>query len=259
MVQHFRDTTTPTLGNVKKSVAERITSSQRQYEKKGKALGSRHQQLQYDKPGQGNDTDVMVQISEPHIYDEEPMLRKVIRLFANKLMVDSEPHMVLNVEKGIVELFFFGTEYQLADLFTKALSEDRFKYLGRMPTKIELTLEQSQQGVSNDVLQDHEAFNEDTPSAPPFLDSDGPIKQEEHHQPSNANHTSLRSNSCDLEAKPIIKRKTINMIHSKPSNGCESDSDVEEDIISSKESLADLNLEFHDRALLANQKIFYKR
>ncbi|GJX72175.1 hypothetical protein Tco_0309346 [Tanacetum coccineum] len=34
-------------------------------------------------------------------------------------------------EKGIVELFFVGTEYQLADLFTKALSEDRFKYLVR--------------------------------------------------------------------------------------------------------------------------------
>ncbi|GJZ95937.1 hypothetical protein Tco_0668271 [Tanacetum coccineum] len=35
------------------------------------------------------------------------------------------------VEKGIVELFFVGTEYQLADLFTKALSEDRFKCLVR--------------------------------------------------------------------------------------------------------------------------------
>ncbi|GJZ34225.1 retrovirus-related pol polyprotein from transposon TNT 1-94, partial [Tanacetum coccineum] len=35
------------------------------------------------------------------------------------------------VKKGIVELFFVGTEYQLADLFTKALSEDRFKYLVR--------------------------------------------------------------------------------------------------------------------------------
>ncbi|GJT42363.1 retrovirus-related pol polyprotein from transposon TNT 1-94 [Tanacetum coccineum] len=33
------------------------------------------------------------------------------------------------VEKGIVELFFIETEYQLADLFTKALPEDRFKYL----------------------------------------------------------------------------------------------------------------------------------
>ncbi|GJZ02942.1 retrovirus-related pol polyprotein from transposon TNT 1-94 [Tanacetum coccineum] len=34
-------------------------------------------------------------------------------------------------EKGIVELFFVRTEYQLADLFTKALPEDRFKYLVR--------------------------------------------------------------------------------------------------------------------------------
>ncbi|GKC56353.1 hypothetical protein Tco_1083951 [Tanacetum coccineum] len=31
------------------------------------------------------------------------------------------------VEKGIVELFFVGTEYQLADMFTKALPEDRYK------------------------------------------------------------------------------------------------------------------------------------
>ncbi|GJW69300.1 retrovirus-related pol polyprotein from transposon TNT 1-94 [Tanacetum coccineum] len=36
------------------------------------------------------------------------------------------------VEKSIVELFFVGTEYLLADLFTKALSEDRFKYLVRL-------------------------------------------------------------------------------------------------------------------------------
>nr|GFB55684.1 hypothetical protein [Tanacetum cinerariifolium] len=35
------------------------------------------------------------------------------------------------VEKGIVELFFFGTEYQLADLFTKALPVERFQYLVR--------------------------------------------------------------------------------------------------------------------------------
>ncbi|GJX30336.1 retrovirus-related pol polyprotein from transposon TNT 1-94 [Tanacetum coccineum] len=62
---------------------------------------------------------------------------------------------------------------KLADLFTKALPEDRFKYLvrrlgmrcltpeelemnenkGKMLTKVELTLEQSQQGVSDDVLE----------------------------------------------------------------------------------------------------------
>nr|GFA95349.1 retrovirus-related Pol polyprotein from transposon TNT 1-94 [Tanacetum cinerariifolium] len=34
-------------------------------------------------------------------------------------------------ENGIIELYFFRTEYQLADMFTKALLEDRFKYLVR--------------------------------------------------------------------------------------------------------------------------------
>nr|GEU71137.1 hypothetical protein [Tanacetum cinerariifolium] len=33
------------------------------------------------------------------------------------------------VEKGIIELYFVRTEYQLVDMFTKALPEDRFKYL----------------------------------------------------------------------------------------------------------------------------------
>nr|GEW45470.1 copia protein [Tanacetum cinerariifolium] len=35
------------------------------------------------------------------------------------------------VKNGIAELFFVKTEYQLADLFTKALSQDRFQYLIR--------------------------------------------------------------------------------------------------------------------------------
>ncbi|GJS93227.1 hypothetical protein Tco_0800195 [Tanacetum coccineum] len=45
--------------------------------------------------------------------------------------IDVRYHFIKEqVEKGIVELFFVGTEYQLANMFTKALSEDRFKYLG---------------------------------------------------------------------------------------------------------------------------------
>ncbi|GJX56796.1 retrovirus-related pol polyprotein from transposon TNT 1-94 [Tanacetum coccineum] len=37
------------------------------------------------------------------------------------------------VESGIIELYFVRTEYQLADMFTKALSQDRFEYLvGRL-------------------------------------------------------------------------------------------------------------------------------
>nr|GEY43341.1 hypothetical protein [Tanacetum cinerariifolium] len=35
------------------------------------------------------------------------------------------------VENGIIELYIVRTEYQLADMFTKALPEDRFKYLVR--------------------------------------------------------------------------------------------------------------------------------
>ncbi|GKF24822.1 hypothetical protein Tco_0080716, partial [Tanacetum coccineum] len=35
------------------------------------------------------------------------------------------------VENGIIEIYFFRTEYQLADMFTKALPEDWFKYLVR--------------------------------------------------------------------------------------------------------------------------------
>ncbi|GJT05075.1 hypothetical protein Tco_0839537 [Tanacetum coccineum] len=35
------------------------------------------------------------------------------------------------VENGIIELYFVRTEYQLADMFTKALPEERFQYLVR--------------------------------------------------------------------------------------------------------------------------------
>ncbi|GJW72771.1 hypothetical protein Tco_0132141 [Tanacetum coccineum] len=49
------------------------------------------------------------------------------------------------VANGIVELYFVRTEYQLADMFTKVLSKERFKYLvGRLgmrcltPTELEV-------------------------------------------------------------------------------------------------------------------------
>nr|GEY92409.1 retrovirus-related Pol polyprotein from transposon TNT 1-94 [Tanacetum cinerariifolium] len=63
------------------------------------------------------------------------------------------------VENGIIELYFVRTEYQLADMFTKALPEDRFKYLVRriehmsdayvFTMKMEILLEPS----SNKLLQ----------------------------------------------------------------------------------------------------------
>nr|GEY68759.1 hypothetical protein [Tanacetum cinerariifolium] len=70
-----------------------------------------------------------------------------------------------------------------------------------------------------------------------------------------------------LEGEKIYEAKTqrftIQSSTSKAliSNTCTqvSDSDVEEDTRSTSEHLANLNADFHDRALLANQKRFYKR
>nr|GEX78103.1 copia protein [Tanacetum cinerariifolium] len=46
--------------------------------------------------------------------------------------IDVRYHIIIEkVEKGIVKLFFVETEYQLADLFTKALPIERFQYLVR--------------------------------------------------------------------------------------------------------------------------------
>nr|GEZ63955.1 retrovirus-related Pol polyprotein from transposon TNT 1-94 [Tanacetum cinerariifolium] len=46
--------------------------------------------------------------------------------------IDVRYHFIKEqVEKGIVELLFVGTEYQLVDLFTKSLLVERFKYLVR--------------------------------------------------------------------------------------------------------------------------------
>ncbi|GJU46587.1 retrovirus-related pol polyprotein from transposon TNT 1-94 [Tanacetum coccineum] len=51
------------------------------------------------------------------------------------------------VENGIIELYFVRTEYQLADMFTKALPEERFQYLVRRigmrcltPAELEVTV-----------------------------------------------------------------------------------------------------------------------
>nr|GEY41626.1 retrovirus-related Pol polyprotein from transposon TNT 1-94 [Tanacetum cinerariifolium] len=43
--------------------------------------------------------------------------------------IDVRYHFIKDhVEKGTIELYFVGTEYQLADLFTKSLPEARFRY-----------------------------------------------------------------------------------------------------------------------------------
>ncbi|GJZ57812.1 hypothetical protein Tco_0613306 [Tanacetum coccineum] len=46
--------------------------------------------------------------------------------------IDVRYHFIKeNIEKGTIELYFVKTDYQLAELFTKALLVDRFNYLVR--------------------------------------------------------------------------------------------------------------------------------
>ncbi|GKC29914.1 hypothetical protein Tco_1037208 [Tanacetum coccineum] len=55
-----------------------------------------------------------------------------------------------HVERGTVELYFVGIEFQLADLFTKALPKERFEYLVH---QIEFIIaQQPQEDVSRDQL-----------------------------------------------------------------------------------------------------------
>ncbi|GJU24245.1 hypothetical protein Tco_1162866 [Tanacetum coccineum] len=47
--------------------------------------------------------------------------------------IDVRYHFIKeHVEKGTIELYFIKTDYQLADLFTKALPVDRFNYMVRL-------------------------------------------------------------------------------------------------------------------------------
>ncbi|GJT40369.1 copia protein [Tanacetum coccineum] len=61
-----------------------------------------------------------------------------------------------HVEKGTVELYFVSTEYQLADLFTKAFPKERFEYLVHRidmrcmtPTQLELIIMAQQQHAAD--------------------------------------------------------------------------------------------------------------
>ncbi|GJS63130.1 retrovirus-related pol polyprotein from transposon TNT 1-94 [Tanacetum coccineum] len=72
-------------------------------------------------------------------YNRIPMYcdsKSVIAISCNPVQHSKTKHIDIryhfikeHVEKGTVELYFVGTEYQLADLFTKALPKECFEYL----------------------------------------------------------------------------------------------------------------------------------
>ncbi|GJX78228.1 hypothetical protein Tco_0325039 [Tanacetum coccineum] len=56
--------------------------------------------------------------------------KSAIAILCNPVHIDIRYHFIKeHVEKGTLELYFVGTEYQLANLFTKALPKERFEYL----------------------------------------------------------------------------------------------------------------------------------
>ncbi|GKA05845.1 retrovirus-related pol polyprotein from transposon TNT 1-94, partial [Tanacetum coccineum] len=76
--------------------------------------------------------------------------------------IDIRHHFIREqVEKGVVELYFVTTDYQLADIFTKALSRERFEFLlprlGMKSMSLE-TLKRLQEGEEDDG---EESYNDD--------------------------------------------------------------------------------------------------
>nr|GEZ12302.1 retrovirus-related Pol polyprotein from transposon TNT 1-94 [Tanacetum cinerariifolium] len=62
--------------------------------------------------------------------------KSVIALCCNNVKHSQSKHIDIRyhfikeqVENGVIELYFVNTEYQLADLFTKALGRDRIEFL----------------------------------------------------------------------------------------------------------------------------------
>ncbi|GJW60190.1 retrovirus-related pol polyprotein from transposon TNT 1-94 [Tanacetum coccineum] len=67
--------------------------------------------------------------------------------------IDIRYHFIKeHVERGTVEIYFVGTEYQLADLFTKALPKERFEYLVQSMVIIIMAQQQHAADVHPDEL-----------------------------------------------------------------------------------------------------------
>ncbi|GJW82737.1 hypothetical protein Tco_0155882 [Tanacetum coccineum] len=92
-------------------------------------------------------------------YNQIPMYcdsKSAIAISCNPVQYSKTKHIDIryhfikeHVKRGTVEIYFVGTEYQLADLFTKALPKERFEYLVH---RIVIIMAQRQQAA--DVHQD---------------------------------------------------------------------------------------------------------
>ncbi|GJV03639.1 copia protein [Tanacetum coccineum] len=93
--------------------------------------------------------------------------RSAIALYCNNVQHSQSKHIAIRhhfireqVEKGVVELYFVMTDYQLADIFTKALPRERFEFLlpslGMKSMSLE-TLKRLQEGEEEIIYPDYMA------------------------------------------------------------------------------------------------------
>ncbi|KAJ9553022.1 hypothetical protein OSB04_017067 [Centaurea solstitialis] len=101
-----------------------------------------------------------------------------------------------NVEKENIEMYFVNTEYQLADLFTKALDEKRFKFLISRLDMEDYTFPDSDDMAISDIIS--------VQSSPrnPNADADRQLIRPSLYQPSISNNVPFNPNAT-LKA-PVI-------------------------------------------------------
>nr|GEV08238.1 hypothetical protein [Tanacetum cinerariifolium] len=99
------------------------------------------------------------------------------------------------------EAEYVATEYQLADMFTKALPEDMFKYVVRRIVKMEILLEPSSKKLLVDLKELVEYDNYPSKDRPIFLNND------ENH--SDQNKESLENSSNEIATSSSNQEKEI--------------------------------------------------
>nr|GEW23904.1 reverse transcriptase domain-containing protein [Tanacetum cinerariifolium] len=131
--------------------------------------------------------------------------------------IDVHYHFIKeHIEKGTIELYFVKTDYELADIFTKALSTDRFNYLVRRLGMRSLSPKElkrltKSQGRLLASFQDHEHEGDDTRSQGGIKDNDLKIKIQDHNMQminqKNSQEQGSKIQESDGNDK-VITRKT---------------------------------------------------
>ncbi|GJV99876.1 putative ribonuclease H-like domain-containing protein, partial [Tanacetum coccineum] len=120
-----------------------------------------------------------------------------------------------HVEKGMIELYFVKTDYQLADLFTKALPVDRFSYLVRRLALAEL--KSAKPKADKVVIQEPEqeqkglVIHEQEQAPTPTVSSQQPSQVKVQDKVSAATTTTTTTAITDVEitlAQALVELKS---------------------------------------------------